>query len=94
MEQEEVSRLRCQTISSIRRECRRDSNEFFRLSMTGRDLFDAAEKDRTNEGAELKSEELVEKVLQASRCISFGELTFLVNLSCNCHILSSLSSTY
>ena len=62
MEQEEVSRLRCQSISSIRRECRRDSNEFFRLSMTGRDLFDAAEKERTNEDVELKSAELLEKV--------------------------------
>ena len=70
MEQEEVSRLRCQSISSIRRECRRDSNEFFRLSMTGKDLFDAAEKERANEGVDLKSEELLGKVLQDSICTS------------------------
>lgn len=84
MEQEEVSRLRCQTITSIRRECRRDSNEFFRLSMTGRDLFDAAQKERTDEGAELKAEELLEKVLQDSRCTSDGDFAFvLVSISLN-----------
>jgi len=30
--------------------------------MTGKDLFDAAEKERTDDGAELKSVELLEKV--------------------------------
>lgn len=62
VEQEEVARLRCQAISSIRKECRRESNEFFRMSVTGRDLFDAAEKECSDEGADLKSTELLEKI--------------------------------
>lgn len=64
MEQEEVSRLRCQSISSMQRECRRASNEFFRMSITGRDLFGAAEKERADEGLDLKSAELLGKVLE------------------------------
>lgn len=67
MEQDEVSRLRCQTISSMQRECRRASNEFFRSSITGRDLFDAAEKERADEGLDLKSAELLGKVLEYFR---------------------------
>lgn len=64
VEQEEVSRLRCQTLSSMQRECRRASNEFFRMSITGRDLFNAAEKDHADEGLDLKSAELLGKVLE------------------------------
>lgn len=68
--QEEVSRLRCQTISSLRRDCRRESNEFFRMSLTGKDLFDAAEKERCmDEGEDLKSAELLEKVIKTDIAI-------------------------
>lgn len=62
VEQEEVNRLRSQTLSSMQRECRRASNEFFRMSITGRDLFDAAEKQRSDETLDLKSVELLGKV--------------------------------
>jgi len=64
VEQEEVSRLRTQTLSTMQRDCRRASNEFFRMSIGGRDLFDAAEKKRSDETLDLKSVELLGKVLE------------------------------
>jgi len=44
----------------MQRECRRASNEFFRMSITGRDLFDAADKKQSDETLDLKSVELLE----------------------------------
>lgn len=66
MEQEEVTRLRAQTLSTMQRECRRASNEFFRMSLTGRELFNSAEKDHAGEGWDLKSAELLGKVQEVS----------------------------
>ncbi|XP_024389740.1 uncharacterized protein [Physcomitrium patens] len=59
---EEVSRLRCLSITSMRRECGRESTEFFRMSMRGKDLFDGAEKEVENERVDLKPSQLLEEI--------------------------------
>lgn len=50
----------------MRRECGRESTEFFRMSMRGKDLFDGAEKEVENERVDLKPSQLLEEVLEIS----------------------------
>ncbi|CAK9265534.1 unnamed protein product [Sphagnum jensenii] len=62
---EELSSLRSQTLSSMRRERRRESDEFFRLSITPKAIFSPAPEDVHEDEPTLKTEELLEKVLQS-----------------------------
>ncbi len=64
--QEELNSLRSQTLSSMRRERRRESDEFFRLSITPKAIFSPAPEDRLHveeDEPTLTTEELLEKVL-------------------------------
>jgi kinesin family protein 15 len=59
---EELSSLRSQTLSSMRRERRRESDEFFRLSITPKAIFSPAPEDVHEDEPTLKTEELLEKI--------------------------------
>jgi hypothetical protein len=49
----------------MRRERRRESDEFFRLSITPKAIFSPAPEDVQEDEPTLKTEELLEKVLQS-----------------------------
>ncbi|CAK9213738.1 unnamed protein product [Sphagnum troendelagicum] len=62
---EELNSLRSQTLSSMRRERRRESDEFFRLSITPKAIFSPAPEDHLHveeDEPTLTAEELLEKI--------------------------------
>ncbi|KAH9532376.1 hypothetical protein CY35_19G090000 [Sphagnum magellanicum] len=62
---EELNSLRSQTLSSMRRERRRESDEFFRLSITPKAIFSPAPEDHLHveeDEPTLTTEELLEKI--------------------------------
>ncbi len=79
--QEELNSLRSQTLSSMRRERRRESDEFFRLSITPKAIFSPALEDHVHveeDEPTLTTEELLEKVLHMNLWNNSHHQTILV----------------